>query len=291
MIQPAAPSRSMCCEQRLLCERGAFDLFVRRFTLTEGDAARTVLLVHGATEHGQRYAHVAELLVECGWNVVIADLRGHGRSGGRPMHVGDFLHYVRDVQRAREHFALDPERTALVGHSMGGLVAALAALDERPIASAVVLLAPLLGVRVRVPATTVAAGRMLSFVAPGTRFQSRVDPHDVTRNPIALARRDRDPFNHRHVTAGWYFAMKAALRSVWKRADRMRLPLLVVQGSDDRIVDAARSRAWVDAVASTDRAYCELPGHLHELHNEPNWRETLTDVALWLDPRVPATRT
>lgn len=286
MIQPVPSPRTMCCEQKLLRDRGALDLFVRRYAPAAGEARRSVLLVHGATEHGDRYAHVAELLVARGWNVVVADLRGHGRSGGRPMHVGNFLHYVRDLRRAAEAFRLAPERTVLLGHSMGGLVAALAAQGDPPIAGALVMLAPLLGVRIRVPISTFAAGRMLSFVWPGTRFQSHIDPHDVTRNPLALARRERDPFNHRYVTAGWYFAMRAALRTVWKRAARIHMPLLVVQGTDDHVVDPARSRAWFETVASTDRTYLELPGHLHELYNEPTWRETLGNVASWLDDRV-----
>lgn len=286
MIQPVPSPRTMHCEQRLLRDRGALDLFVRRYVPAAGEADRDVLLVHGATEHGDRYAHVAELLVASGWNVVVADLRGHGRSGGRPMHVGNFLHYVHDLRRAADSFQLEPERTVLLGHSMGGLVAALAAQTEPPIAGALVMLAPLLGLRIRVPISTFAAGRMLSLVLPGTRFQSHIDPHDVTRNPLALARRDRDPFNHRHVTAGWYFAMRAAIRAAWKRADRIRMPLLIVQGTDDQVVDPSRSRAWLEAVASSDRTYLELPGHLHELYNEPTWRDTLGKIASWLDDRV-----
>lgn len=276
----------MQCEQRVLRERGAVDLFVRRFTPAAGEGARTALLVHGATEHGGRYAHVAEFFVQRGWNVVVADLRGHGRSGGRPMHVSDFRHYVHDVMRTREAFGLDPAQTAIVGHSMGGLVSALTVQHDPQCAAALVMLAPLLGVQVRVPIATFAAGRMLSLFAPGVRFQSQIDPHDVTCNPLAMARRERDPFNHRFVTAGWYFAMRAALRAAWKRAGAIQLPVLVVQGSDDRIVDPARSRAWVEAVGSEDRRYCELPGHLHELYNEPTWRSTLQDVADWLEERV-----
>jgi lysophospholipase len=288
MIQPSPLPRSASCEQILLCEPGVPDLFVRRFTATSGEASRTLLVSHGATEHGQRYAHVAGLFVEAGWNVVIPDLRGHGRSGGDPMHVGTFFDYVADLERARRYFALEPSRTALLGHSMGSLVAALAAEETPAPAAALVLLSPLLGVRVAVPAATFAAGRMMSLVAPGTRFRTRVDPHDVTQNPAALARRARDPFNHRHVTAGWFFAMRAGLRAAFRNAGRMKLPLLLLQGCEDRIVDSSRSREWLAAVGSADLAFRELPEHFHELHNEPTWPETFAEIAAWLDGRISA---
>ena len=42
---------------------------------------RSLVIVHGASEHGSRYDHVARLFADRGWRVIVSDNRGHGRSG------------------------------------------------------------------------------------------------------------------------------------------------------------------------------------------------------------------
>ncbi len=99
-------------------------LFVRRFEPASRDADRSVLLVHGMSEHGQCYQHVAESMVARGWNVVVPDLRGHGQSGGDHIHVNDFSEYVADLKQVFDASGLRSQNTVLVGHSMGGLISA-----------------------------------------------------------------------------------------------------------------------------------------------------------------------
>src|SRR3954462_4825165 len=98
-------------------------LLVRRFSADEHEAARTIVIVHGLCEHGDRYQHVARTLVQYHWNVIVPDLRGHGRSGGVNTHVVNFRKYAEDLQTVLDHFNLPRESTAMMGHSMGGLVA------------------------------------------------------------------------------------------------------------------------------------------------------------------------
>jgi len=125
-------------------------LFVRRYA-ADDPAGRTLVIVHGACEHGGRYEHVAEFAVERGWNVVIADLRGHGLSEGAPVHVMSFDQYLADLDRVFAEFAPRPQQTALLGHSMGGLLA-IRYVQMRPErARALVAASPLLGLAMPVP--------------------------------------------------------------------------------------------------------------------------------------------
>lgn len=261
-------------------------LFVRHYHAPESD--RSLVIVHGLSEHGGRYEHFARELVERGWSVLLADLRGHGHSGGVRTHVERFHKYLDDLALLFESFDLPVARTVLLGHSTGSLIS-IRFLETRPApVKAAVLLAPLLALGVRVDPMTMAVGKLLSHVVPRARFKSKVNPAEATRNPEAIRRREADPHNHRSVTARWFFEMRKALRAAWSEADHIDVPLLVIQGGQDRIVDPAAAQSWLEPVNTADKTLIQLPEHYHELHNEPDWRDTLTTIVEWLDARVPA---
>ena len=267
----------------------AFDatkLLVRHYRPSRGKSARTLLIVHGMAEHVRRYEHIARFIVERGWNLVIPDLRGHGRSGGEPTHVRDFRDYVLDLQSVRRHYRLKRRRTALLGHSMGGLIALRTAQIFPGCAAALVLMSPLLGLNVAIPPLTFTTGRVLSMLAPRTRFRSTIDPSALTSNPVVIQERLQDPPINRTVTARWFFAMRASLQAAWSETENVRTPLLLMQSGQDRIVDALASAEWFRCCGSHDKTFHCLENNLHELHNEPDWERTVSMVLDWLDPRV-----
>jgi lysophospholipase len=262
------------------------ELYVRRFEPDSRDADRSVLLVHGMAEHGRCYEHVAESMVARGWNVVVPDLRGHGRSGGDHIHVNDFAEYVADLERIFEASGLRSQNTVLVGHSMGGLISARFVQQFPHRVSALALLSPLLGVRVRISPFTVALARLVSLVRPRSRFRKRTKREDSTRNQEALTRGDADPLIRESVTAAWYFAMRQALRTVWDLAEQISCPILVLQAGSDLIVDPAAPHGWLQRVGSADKAIRMFPDHYHELLNEIDWSNTLADMLDWLEQRL-----
>ncbi len=263
-------------------------LFVRHYQASSQGDSRTLLLIHGMGEHGGRYDHVCRVAVEQGWNVIVPELRGHGLSGSVPMHVRDFRQYSADLSIIREHFGCPPEQMAILGHSLGALVSLRhAQLTEEPF-RALVLISPLLAVKVRIPKTTVALGKLLTYVAPKTRFKSRVNPADTTRCQESLQRRAADPLIRQSVTAAWYFAMKAAMARAWNDSQAVRMPVLIMQAGEDRIVDPLAPEQWLRHTSSPDKTFRELSEHLHELLNEPDWPDTVNHIFGWLDKRFPA---
>ncbi len=94
-----------------------------------GDGGRPIMLLHGFTADKSEVAEVLEPLAERGWHAVAPDLRGHGRSD-HPTE-GDAYSFdvlAADILGLADHLGWD--RFALVGHSMGGAVAQLVALDH-----------------------------------------------------------------------------------------------------------------------------------------------------------------
>lgn len=202
------------------------------------------------------------------------------------MHLARFAHYLDDLARLYDRFDLQPDSTVQMGHSMGGLATVRFAQAHRGRLAAIALSSPLLGIAVRIPPALLASGRVLSIAYPWKRFRTVVDPADVTRSAASLAERRSDPLHHKSVTAGWYFAVRSGIAAAWRDAGSFDLPVMIVQAGDDRIVDGAASRAWIEAVGSSDARFHELEGQFHELHYEVRWTATVDLVHDWLDEFV-----
>jgi uncharacterized protein len=91
-----------------------------------------LLLCHGnAGNIGDRVMHAA-LLCAAGFDVLLFDYRGYGRSTGRPDEPGTYrdAHAAQAALLARPH--VDPTRVFYLGESLGGAVALELALDHPP---------------------------------------------------------------------------------------------------------------------------------------------------------------
>jgi uncharacterized protein len=104
-----------------------------------------LLLCHGnAGNVGERVLH-ASLLAAAGFDVLLFDYRGYGRSTGRPSEEGSY----RDARAARacllEQPGVDASRVLYFGESLGGAVAVELALSHPP--AGIVLLSAFTSVR------------------------------------------------------------------------------------------------------------------------------------------------
>ena len=93
-----------------------------------GEGGRPVLLVHGFTADRGEVASIMPALARRGWHAAAPDLRGHGRSH-HPCHAEAYSFEILAADVLALADRMGWERFALVGHSMGGAVAQLIALD------------------------------------------------------------------------------------------------------------------------------------------------------------------
>lgn len=267
---------------------GGVTLFVREFCPDEpsfpaGNSPRTIVWVHGLGEHGGRYLHFAEDLVERGWKVILPDLRGHGRSTGTRTHIDSFDDYAADMVRVWNRFELGSGQTVLGSHSMGGLVALRAVQTNRIAPAALVLASPLLGVKVRVSRIKRFLGRALVRFFPKARFRNGLDPRNMTSDEEFARQRREDPLIVRSVTASWFFAMEAAIAQAHRDAIRIAVPVLALQGLSDLTTDGDVLANWLARTSSGVKELVALPDHVHELLHETDWRETLDRIIEWLE--------
>ena len=114
---------------------GAGSYAVTRWSALEvSDPAPTVIAAHGITANGLAWAPVAEALPEV--DFAAPDLRGRGRSRdvGGPYSIAA---HADDLVRTLDHLGV--ERATVLGHSMGGWLAATATVRHPDRFSGVVL--------------------------------------------------------------------------------------------------------------------------------------------------------
>jgi acylglycerol lipase len=254
--------------------------------LPEGAPHAIVTIAHGGAEHGGRYAWTADQLTARGYAVYAIDHRGHGRSGGPRAYVDRVDNAVADLHTlsgiARERYPELP--VVLLGHSMGGLIALSYALRHQDELAGLVLSAPLAVLEAN-PASRVAV-RTLSAVAPRLPIY-KIDGTTVSRDPEVVRAYDSDPLNHRGMLpARTVGEIAATVATFADRLPELRLPILTVYGSGDRLVDNAGSALVDERSGSDDSTLIAYDGLYHEVLNEPERDRVIADVAGWIDART-----
>jgi len=244
--------------------------------------AGLILVAHGVAEHAGRYHHVADVLVDLGLRVAIPDHRGHGRSGGKRLLARDFAEYTGDLETLRRLEPVEGKPTYLLGHSMGGGIALDYALDHQSSLAALILSAPavLPGDDIS-PALMKMAKTVGKFVPslPGQKLSSA----SISRDQAVVAAYDADPLNYRgKLKAGVGGAMLRAMDSFPSRLPSLQLPLLVMAGTGDKIVNPQGARLVDQLAGSTDKTLKMYDGLYHEIFNEPEKELVLGDLSDWL---------
>jgi alpha-beta hydrolase superfamily lysophospholipase len=260
------------------------------------DARGTVLIVHGLGEHVGRYAHVAAHLNGWGWNAVGYDHRGHGRSQGNKGCLNqpdDLLHDLAQVIGAVRQ--AHPGPLLLLGHSMGGLVAARyvaeglatpSATWYRPV-DALVLSSPALAI----PMNGFQKGllALLGGLAPNLAVNNGLNPQWVSRDPKVVAAYVSDPLVHDRISPKLVRFLLEGGELVRARAAQWTLPTLLMFAGSDRCVVPAGSRAFAAAAPQAAVSTREFAPLFHEIMNEPEQEEVFAVLGAWLQAlQLPA---
>ncbi len=252
--------------------------------LPAGPPAAVLLIVHGLAEHSGRYGNVVNHFVPRGYAVYGIDHPGHGRSDGPRAYVERFQDFLDPLQvfldRIRDWQPGTP--IFLVGHSLGGLISAAYLLDQPDEPAGAILSAPSVKMPGSVSTPTLLAGKVLSTLLPRLGLV-RLEAEGVSRDPAVVRAYCNDPLVFRgKVTARLGTELLKAMNRVLSEARKIRLPLLILQGAADRLVDPTGAQVLFDRVGSRDKTIKMYEGLYHEVFNEPEHDRVLGDVEKWL---------
>lgn len=260
-------------------------LYVKEWPVENPKAV--VVLVHGYGEHIGRYEYVAAALNRAGYTVIGADHRLHGRSEGLPRaYVTKIDQLVDDLKLVWDKAKHPDKPTFMLGHSMGGLVAACFALRHQDEMQGLVTSGAALPSRESISVTLISAVRLIAKTAPWVP-SLRIYGRSLSHDPQIAASYDSDPLNH-------HGAMKAA--TLWacvkaggdaiQHAHTLKIPLLMLHGGKDRVVPNKATQTFFERAGVQDKTLKIYPGLFHEIFNEPEKDEILQTVVTWLDAHL-----
>jgi acylglycerol lipase len=258
-----------------------------RTWVPEGTPDGVLIISHGFAEHGGRYAAVAQRMLGQGIAVVAPDHRGHGLSGGKRTSVVRFADYSDDlgtvITRSRDRW---PARhLVLLGHSMGGLIALDYAIRPGTALDGLVVSAPA-ACPGDVSKAKLAVGRVLSVVAPNAGVL-RLPLNRISRDPAVVDAYNNDPLVFRTpIRARLGAEMLGAMDRVEAALPAMRMPLLVMQGTADGLVDPGCGPHVYERAGSPDKTLKMYEGLWHEIFNEPERDRVLADLTAWLQSHL-----
>jgi acylglycerol lipase len=257
--------------------------------LPEGDIKGGILIVHGIGGHSGRFANVVNHLVPQGYAVYGFDLIGHGKSEGKRAFIrclDDYTNLLTQYLMMVKEW-LPNKRIFLLGHSMGGTIACYYLIDHPDDFEGAVISVPTMIVPDYINPITIRVGKLLSVIAPKTGLKCTVDLDGLSRNPKVLQAYIDDPLVFRgRTTARLGAEFLEAIIKINAKMQKINLPLIILQGSEDRIINPQGSQLLFDGVSSKDKDLKIYEGLYHEVFNEPEHEQVLSDVAAWLDEHL-----
>jgi alpha-beta hydrolase superfamily lysophospholipase/predicted GNAT family N-acyltransferase len=269
-------------EERMQTMADASTLRVRDWSPARG-AGGGVYLLHGLGEHVGRHDALARWFCARGWRVRAHDHLGHGLSSGARGVIGRTGQLVEHAARLVDAFGDElGSPPLLLGHSMGGALAAELALGTQTKIAALILSSPALATRRKAGQRLLLS--LLNRLAPGLALSNGLDPEQLSHDPAVARAYVEDPLVHRRICprlARWIIDTGGRAR---RDAHRLAVPTLLLVAGADALVDPVGSRAFADRAPPgmlTLHWYASLR---HEIFNEsePDRSRVLADMDRWL---------
>ncbi len=244
-------------------------------------ATRQVLIVHGLGEHSGRYQKTAEHLVALGCDVLTYDQYGHGESSGERGHLADddqLLKHLQELWCATG--ATTTARRILLGHSLGGLIAAAAVARGFIKPDALVLSSPALAVDMA--AWQRAAVGWLPRIAPNLTLGNGLNADYLSHDQRVVEAYRSDPLVHDRICARLGAFVATEGEKVLRQAPSWHVPTLLIYAGDDHLVSPRGSDAFASAAPRALVTSKRFENFYHEIFNETDASPVFKVLADWL---------
>jgi alpha-beta hydrolase superfamily lysophospholipase len=256
----------------------------------EGKVRGVLAIVHGLGAHSGRYNNVVEHLIPKKYAVYGLDLRGHGHSPGQRGYINSWSEFREDLRAFLQLIQNQQPKTPifLLGHSLGSVIVldyVLRYPQEISALQGVITLAPALG-KVGVSKFRLLLGNLLSQVWPRFTLNTGMDLSAGSRDEKVLAAYAQDKLRHTLASARLATEFFATVAWVNSQAADWQLPLLILHGGADRVTLPEGGEIFYQRITYEDKLRVVYPQAYHELQNDFNYQEVLTDLEDWLEQHL-----
>jgi alpha-beta hydrolase superfamily lysophospholipase len=252
-----------------------------------GENVRAIIVfVHGLGEHIHRYETWAGLLNREGIGFTGVDLPGHGLSDGTRGYIKDYS--LTDemigilLESAGNTFPGVP--VFIYGHSLGGGIVLDYLVRKSPSVKGAIVTSPLLKLAFEPSKFKLAVASVMKSILPGLIQPSGLVVEHISQDKEVVEKYKADPLVHGKISVSLFNSSMKAASYALAHASDLKIPLLLMHGSDDQICSPEGSREFA---AKTSLAELKIwPGGYHELHNETFKNEVFAYLINWINARL-----
>ena len=284
---------------------GGYDIIKDYFKLNDGTQAffqayiidhsfkKNLVIHHGLGEHSGRYGNLIDSLSELNVNIFSFDARGHGQTKTKQAQIKDVDQLVDDLgcflKMIEENYKV--KKPIIYGHSMGGVVVLSFILKNTNqwhfngvIASAPALIANLDIVQ----KIKQKIGNLLGEIFPKLVLPTGLLVKFITHDSIELRKYKEDPLVHDKISMSFGSSFLKSGQIILSKADLINIPILILHGQDDGLVDYKGSQTLFSKVSSTDKQILIYENLYHEIHNETEFerKRVLADINTWVEKHL-----
>lgn len=245
-----------------------------------------IIMVHGLGEHIGRYQKWAELFRREGIAFAGVDLPGHGRSEGRRGHIKNFslLREMIDilVDSVKRTFPGIP--VFLYGHSLGGGIVLDYLVNVKPSVKGAVVTSPWLKLAFEPEKSKVLLASVVKNVLPSLTQPSGLVVDHISHSGGVIEAYKADPLIHGQISVSLFSSAVKAASHTLKNARELKVPLLLIHGSDDTITSPEGSREFASGNSFVE--FHLWNGGFHELHNDSFSDEIFALEMKWIHDQI-----
>jgi alpha-beta hydrolase superfamily lysophospholipase len=252
-----------------------------------GERCRAIIIfVHGLGEHLQRYNEWSGRFVSEGIGFTGVDLPGHGRSEGK-------RGYIKSYSSTDEMIGILMESVTktfpgipvfLYGHSLGGGIVLDYILRKKPAITGAIVTSPWLRLTFQPGRFRIALASVLKSIMPGLIQPSGLVTDHISHDKAVVEKYKTDPLVHGKISVSLFHSAVGAANYSLAHASELKIPLLLIHGSDDLICSPDGSREFASNAPGTLLKIWD--GGYHELHNESFKNEVFALIMSWLNSKI-----
>ncbi|MCX6325822.1 MAG: lysophospholipase [Bacteroidia bacterium] len=241
-----------------------------------------IILIHGLGEHIQRYTYWAGLFKKEGIGFAGVDLPGHGRSEGRRGNIKNFalLGEMIDILLKSCNRTFPGIPVYLYGHSLGGTIVFDYLLRRNPKVKGAIATSPWLRLSFEPARISLIMASVMKNLLPGLILPSGLNANHLSQDETVVEKYKTDPLVHGKISIGLFHGIMAAAKYSLVHASELKIPTLILHGSNDLIISTEGSREFAERTAMVELKIWD--GGYHELHNEPFKDEVFKYILNWI---------
>lgn len=248
-------------------------LFYRYWPPEQGKASQAILLLHRGHEHSGRLQHVVDELDLPGMAMFAWDARGHGRSRQEKERPANLAKFVKDLDCFARHVSLTHgiaiENMAIVGQSVGSVLAAAWAHDYAPRIRCMVLASPAFKVKLYVPFARNLLG-LAHRLFGDFHINSYVKASALTHDPERIASYKTDPLIQRPISVRVLLGLYSASDRIVSDAQAIQVPTQVLISGSDFVVRRKPQDDFFARLGTSVKEKHSFAGFYHDTLGEKN---------------------